>query len=169
MQQKTKKEKIKNKQETKRDGPEYFSEGQLYALKRRFEVQEYVTAQECKQLAYMVGLPRQVKVWFENRRYKNKRQQMEHARLSPKGAKDSKDGFLTNSPISTDLKTPSPSFPLALSSLQALPTPTEPTPLYTLPGSDYFRYPPLLNPGLPTLPNSIYYPHSAGPCRPSLT
>ena len=150
-----------------------FSHAQVYELERRFAVQKYLTAHEREQLASMLRLTEtQVKIWFQNRRYKSKRQQMEHARLSPKGTKDSKDGVLTNSPISTDLKTPSPSFPIAsipvaLSSPQALPTPTQ-TPLYTLPGSDYFRYPPLMKPGLPTLPNSIYYPHSAGPL-PSFT
>ena len=146
-----------------------FSHAQVYELERRFAVQKYLTAHEREQLASMLHLTEtQVKIWFQNRRYKSKRQQMEHARLSPKGTKDSKDGVLANSPIPSDMKTPSPSFPIAsipvaLSSPQALPTPGVQTPLYTLPGSaDYFRYPQLMKPSLPTLPNSIYYPHSAG-------
>jgi len=166
-----KKQNKKNKQTRKKRRPRTFSDEQVHALKRMYEVQKYMTAHECEQLATIVGLTTtQVRVWFENRQYKSKKQQMEHARLSPKGTKDSKDGVLTNSSIFTDLKTPSPSFlnasiQLALSYPWALPTPTAQTPLYTLPGSDYFRYPPLVKPGLPTLPNSI----QQDLCHPSLT
>jgi len=137
---------------------------QVDELERRFAVQQYLKGQERNQLPSTIGLTKShVKILFCNKRCKSKRQQTEHARLSP-------NGVLTNSPIFTDLKTPSPSFPIAsipvaLSSPQALPTPTPQTPLYTLPGSDYFRYPPLVKPGLPTLPNSI----QQDLCHPSLT
>lgn len=143
-----------------------FSHAQVYELERRFAVQKYLTAHEREQLASMLHLTEtQVKIWFQNRRYKSKRQQLEQARLSPKGGKDSKEnGMLANSP---DLKASSPSFPLAaiqtigLGSPQAVPS--SQTHLYSLPGTEYFRYPTLMKPGFPTLPNSIYYPHSAGP------
>ena len=155
-----------------------FSHAQVYELERRFAVQKYLTAHEREQLASMLHLTEtQVKIWFQNRRYKSKRQQIEQSRLSPKGcSKDGKD-LLTR-----DIKTPSPNFPIAtippfgVTTLSSpIPTPTsQPPPLYTtLPtGADYFRYPPaaaaLMRPGFP-LPGSIYYHHSAAGPVPSIT
>ena len=144
-----------------------FSHAQVYELERRFAVQKYLTAHEREQLAGMLHLTEtQVKIWFQNRRYKSKRQQLENARMSPKSCKDVKDSLHGG-----ELKTPSPNFPIAsiplgvgLSSPQALPVSTSQPPIYTFQGSDYFRYPrtTLMGPSLPRLPNSIYYPHSAG-------
>lgn len=160
-----------------------FSHAQVYELERRFAVQKYLTAHEREQLASMLHLTEtQVKIWFQNRRYKSKRQQIEQSRLSPKSCgKDSKDL------LARDInKTPSPNFPIAtippfgVTSLSSpLTTPTnQPPPLYTtLPtGADYFRYPPaaaaaaaLMRPAGFPLPSSIYYhPTTAGPV-PSLT
>lgn len=162
-----------------------FSHAQVYELERRFAVQKYLTAHEREQLASMLHLTEtQVKIWFQNRRYKSKRQQIEQSRLSPKTCnKDAKDH------LTRDIKTPSPNFPIAaippfgVTSLSSpLTTPTsQPPPLYTtLPTAapaDYFRYPPaaaaaaaLMRPaGFPALPGSIYYHHSAVGPVPSLT
>ena len=147
-----------------------FSHAQVYELERRFAVQKYLTAHEREQLASMLHLTEtQVKIWFQNRRYKSKRQQLEQTRLSPKTCKDSKDGGLSSVP--PELKTPSPSFPIAsipavaLSSPQPIPGSQPPIYTCTLPGSDYFKYPSLMKPSFPTLPNSIYYPRSAGPLQ----
>ncbi|NP_001295556.1 homeobox protein bagpipe-like [Amphimedon queenslandica] len=64
-----------------------FSHAQIYELERRYALQKYLTAHEREQLANMLRLTEtQVKIWFQNRRYKNKRQQLENARLSPKSA-----------------------------------------------------------------------------------
>ena len=142
-----------------------FSHAQVYELERRFTVQKYLTAHEREQLASMLHLTEtQVKIWFQNRRYKSKRQQLEQSRLSPKGCKDSKEmnGLLSNSPLSGDLKTPSPSFPIAsIPAIGCSPQTSQP-PMYSLTGPEYFRYPSLMKPAFPTLSNSLYYPHSAG-------
>ena len=69
-----------------------FSHTQVYELERRFQVQKYLTAHEHKQLATMLHLTAtQVMVWFQNRRYKNKKHQRKLARLSRKSCKDLKD------------------------------------------------------------------------------
>lgn len=128
-----------------------FSHAQVYELERRFALQKYLTAHEREQLAGILQLTEtQVKIWFQNRRYKRKRQQIEQQRLSPSktGGKDA-----TKS-------SPSPGY------TPPLHTPvSQPTPMYALPaGTEYFRYPPtatLVRPsGLPTLSSSLYYPHS---------
>ncbi|XP_026754422.2 uncharacterized protein LOC113514533 [Galleria mellonella] len=51
-----------------------FSHGQVHALEIRFRAQKYLTAPEREQLAKVLNLsPTQVKIWFQNRRYKSKR------------------------------------------------------------------------------------------------
>ena len=105
----------------------------------------------------------QVRIWFQNRRYKNKKQQLQSC----------KETFPTS-----DLMTPSPGFhmgtrlPLGLTNTQPLSTatltPSQP-PLYSLTApapwpSDYLRHPTAVmnvKPTLPTppsLPKSMYYP-----------
>ena len=55
-----------------------FSQAQVYELERRFTIHKYLTAYEREQLASVLHLTeRQVKVWFQNRRYKHKRQQLQ--------------------------------------------------------------------------------------------
>ena len=55
-----------------------FTPGQLLALEKEFEVNHYVVGQERKDLAKKLDLSEtQVKVWFQNRRTKYKRQQIE--------------------------------------------------------------------------------------------
>jgi len=59
-----------------------FSHTQVYELEKRFTVQKYLTAHEREYLAKVLNLTEtQVKIWFQNRRYKCKRQQAEQARL----------------------------------------------------------------------------------------
>ncbi|XP_032523399.2 homeobox protein Nkx-2.3-like [Danaus plexippus] len=51
-----------------------FSQTQVHALEVRFIAQKYLTAPEREQLAKTLNLsPTQVKIWFQNRRYKSKR------------------------------------------------------------------------------------------------
>ncbi|OTF81756.1 retinal homeobox protein Rx2-like protein, partial [Euroglyphus maynei] len=55
-----------------------FSPGQLLKLEQAFEKNHYVVGNERKQLANHLGLSEtQVKVWFQNRRTKHKRQKQE--------------------------------------------------------------------------------------------
>ncbi|XP_039249023.2 uncharacterized protein LOC120326748 [Styela clava] len=51
-----------------------FSQAQVFELERRFKQQKYLSAPEREHLAQMIRLtPTQVKIWFQNHRYKNKR------------------------------------------------------------------------------------------------
>ncbi|XP_059481077.1 homeobox protein vnd-like [Neocloeon triangulifer] len=55
-----------------------FSKAQTYELERRFRQQRYLSAPEREHLASIIRLtPTQVKIWFQNHRYKTKRAQME--------------------------------------------------------------------------------------------
>lgn len=56
-----------------------FSKAQTFALERRFRQQRYLSAPEREHLAGLIRLtPNQVKIWFQNHRYKMKRAQGEH-------------------------------------------------------------------------------------------
>lgn len=51
-----------------------FSKTQTFELERRFRQQRYLSAPEREHLASIIGLtPTQVKIWFQNHRYKTKR------------------------------------------------------------------------------------------------
>ncbi|XP_053685589.1 homeobox protein vnd-like [Sabethes cyaneus] len=55
-----------------------FSKSQTYELERRFKQTRYLSAPEREHLASMIHLsPTQVKIWFQNHRYKTKRAQTE--------------------------------------------------------------------------------------------
>lgn len=55
-----------------------FSKQQTFELERRFKQQRYLSAPEREHLASLIRLtPTQVKIWFQNHRYKTKRAQSE--------------------------------------------------------------------------------------------
>ncbi|KAL1138518.1 hypothetical protein AAG570_008581 [Ranatra chinensis] len=55
-----------------------FSKNQTFELERRFRQQKYLSAPEREHLASIINLtPTQVKIWFQNHRYKTKRAQQE--------------------------------------------------------------------------------------------
>lgn len=66
------------KQRQRRKPRVLFSQAQVYELERRFKQQRYLSAPEREQLATMLKLSStQVKIWFQNRRYKCKRQRQD--------------------------------------------------------------------------------------------
>ena len=59
-----------------------FSKSQTFELERRFRQQRYLSAPEREHLASMINLsPTQVKIWFQNHRYKTKR--ADHEKQTP--------------------------------------------------------------------------------------
>ncbi|XP_005089197.1 homeobox protein Nkx-2.1 [Aplysia californica] len=69
-----------------------FSQGQVYELEKRFKIQKYLSAPEREQMAMSIGLtPTQVKIWFQNHRYKHKRQQKDREKMES-SQKDSSNG-----------------------------------------------------------------------------
>ncbi|KAF6735822.1 Homeobox protein Nkx-2.4 [Oryzias melastigma] len=61
-----------------------FSQAQVYELERRFKQQKYLSAPEREHLAGLIHLtPNQVKIWFQNHRYKLKRQAKDKAAQQP--------------------------------------------------------------------------------------
>ncbi|XP_049943279.1 homeobox protein Nkx-2.2-like, partial [Schistocerca serialis cubense] len=65
-------------QQKKRKRRVLFSKAQTYELERRFRQQRYLSAPEREHLASIIRLtPTQVKIWFQNHRYKTKRAQQE--------------------------------------------------------------------------------------------
>lgn len=68
------------RQKTKRKPRVLFSQAQVYELERRFKQQRYLSAPERDQLANGLKMtPQQVKIWFQNRRYKLKKQTQDKA------------------------------------------------------------------------------------------
>jgi Homeodomain len=66
-----------------------FSKSQTFELERRFRQQRYLSAPEREHLANMIGLsPTQVKIWFQNHRYKTKR--ANHEKQSPNAYQSSR-------------------------------------------------------------------------------
>lgn len=60
--------------EKKRKRRVLFTKSQTFELERRFRQQRYLSAAEREHLAQIIGLsPTQVKIWFQNHRYKTKR------------------------------------------------------------------------------------------------
>ncbi|XP_066955787.1 homeobox protein Nkx-2.4-like [Macrobrachium rosenbergii] len=67
-----------HKPKTKRKPRVLFSQAQVYELERRFKQQRYLSAPEREHLAGLLKLTStQVKIWFQNRRYKCKRQRQD--------------------------------------------------------------------------------------------
>jgi len=74
-----------------------FSQQQVYELERRFKQQKYLSAPEREHLAQVINLtPTQVKIWFQNHRYKCKRAQKD----KEKGGND--DATSEQSPVPSD-------------------------------------------------------------------
>ncbi|XP_058803793.1 homeobox protein Nkx-2.5-like [Phymastichus coffea] len=72
---------------TKRKPRVLFSQTQVYELEQRFKQQRYLSAPERELLAQALKLSStQVKIWFQNRRYKSKRARIEDAEKLQKGA-----------------------------------------------------------------------------------
>lgn len=89
--------------EKKRKRRVLFTKSQTFELERRFRQQRYLSAPEREHLATLIGLtPTQVKIWFQNHRYKTKRATNEK---SP-----SHSSFPQSTPsTSSDVRLPSPS------------------------------------------------------------
>ncbi|GAB6022546.1 hypothetical protein CHUAL_006652 [Chamberlinius hualienensis] len=76
--QRTTSQSQQQQQRTKRKPRILFSQAQVYELERRFKQQRYLSAPEREHLAQMLKLSStQVKIWFQNRRYKCKRQRQD--------------------------------------------------------------------------------------------
>uniref|UniRef100_A0A8C4UDJ7 Homeobox domain-containing protein n=1 Tax=Falco tinnunculus TaxID=100819 RepID=A0A8C4UDJ7_FALTI len=66
------------KQRQRRKPRVLFSQAQVFELERRFKQQKYLSAPEREHLASVLKLTStQVKIWFQNRRYKCKRQKQD--------------------------------------------------------------------------------------------
>ncbi|XP_016360620.1 homeobox protein zampogna-like [Sinocyclocheilus anshuiensis] len=66
-----------NPKSSKKRSRAAFSHAQVYELERRFNLQRYLSGPERADLAGVLKLTEtQVKIWFQNRRYKTKRRQM---------------------------------------------------------------------------------------------
>ncbi|XP_015585568.1 homeobox protein Nkx-2.5-like [Cephus cinctus] len=77
---KTELRKSQSGKRTKRKPRVLFSQAQVYELEQRFKQQRYLSAPEREMLAQTLKLTStQVKIWFQNRRYKNKRARIEDA------------------------------------------------------------------------------------------
>lgn len=71
-----------NASDKKRKRRVLFTKSQTFELERRFRQQRYLSAPEREHLANMINLsPTQVKIWFQNHRYKTKR--ANHEKQSP--------------------------------------------------------------------------------------
>uniref|UniRef100_A0A1I8AUB8 Homeobox domain-containing protein n=1 Tax=Steinernema glaseri TaxID=37863 RepID=A0A1I8AUB8_9BILA len=76
-----------------------FSQAQVAALEHRFKQQKYLTATERDQLAAAIGLSAtQVKIWFQNHRYKCKRQEKEKKMDGVISADESRSPDMSRSP-----------------------------------------------------------------------
>ncbi|XP_026053474.1 homeobox protein Nkx-2.5-like [Carassius auratus] len=70
----------KPKQRLRRKPRVLFSQTQVFELERRFKQQRYLSAPERDHLAHVLKLTStQVKIWFQNRRYKCKRQRQDRS------------------------------------------------------------------------------------------
>lgn len=70
-------DKLQSRPSTKKRFRAAFSHAQVHELERRFNTQRYLSGPERADLAGALKLTEtQVKIWFQNRRYKTKRRQM---------------------------------------------------------------------------------------------
>uniref|UniRef100_A0A915E9N6 Homeobox domain-containing protein n=1 Tax=Ditylenchus dipsaci TaxID=166011 RepID=A0A915E9N6_9BILA len=69
-----------------------FTQQQVVELERQFQVKKYLSAQERESLAQNIGLkPTQVKIWFQNHRYKMKRMEREQKMMDGNGSSGAHD------------------------------------------------------------------------------
>ena len=82
---------------------------QVYELERRYRKQQYLSGPEREYLAQAIQLtPTQVKIWFQNHRYKCKRQQKEKQMLESPYGVTSTETLTSNDPASSSLSSPPP-------------------------------------------------------------
>jgi hypothetical protein len=66
--------------QSKRKRRVLFTQAQVFELEKRFKMQKYLSAQEREHLANGLNLtPTQIKIWFQNHRYKTKKSIKEKA------------------------------------------------------------------------------------------
>lgn len=83
-----------NRQRARRKPRVLFTQAQVYELERRFKQQKYLSAPEREEMAKLLKLTStQVKIWFQNRRYKSKRQKFD------KGMENEKSKMPINSTV----------------------------------------------------------------------
>merc|ERR1719499_1823034 len=74
-----------------------FTQAQVYELERRFKQQKYLSAPEREALAQGINLtPTQVKIWFQNHRYKCKRASKERQSAASAQQDNDKSGMDRN-------------------------------------------------------------------------
>uniref|UniRef100_A0A8C6XT76 NK2 homeobox 4 n=1 Tax=Naja naja TaxID=35670 RepID=A0A8C6XT76_NAJNA len=84
-----------------------FSQAQVYELERRFKQQKYLSAPEREHLASLIHLtPTQVKIWFQNHRYKMKRQAKDKAAQQLQQQQPPEGPSLSQPPASTQAASP---------------------------------------------------------------
>ncbi|XP_026528320.1 homeobox protein Nkx-2.4 [Notechis scutatus] len=84
-----------------------FSQAQVYELERRFKQQKYLSAPEREHLASLIHLtPTQVKIWFQNHRYKMKRQAKDKAAQQLQQQQPPEGPSLCQPPASTQAASP---------------------------------------------------------------
>ena len=82
-----------------------FSQAQIYELERRFRQQKYLSAPEREHLAGFIGLtPTQVKIWFQNHRYKTKKSRKEARQ--PSSTSTSTCGSTSSNGITSSVSSP---------------------------------------------------------------
>ncbi|PAV78344.1 hypothetical protein WR25_24775 [Diploscapter pachys] len=75
-----------------------FTKAQTYELERRFRTQRYLSAPEREQLAMQIRLtPTQVKIWYQNHRYKTKKSNSEKGSLNSNLLSSMPNAFSTTS------------------------------------------------------------------------
>lgn len=89
-----------------------FSHSQVFELERRFNQQKYLSGPERADLAHALKLTEtQVKIWFQNRRYKTKRKQLQLAENITNAKRVSVKVLVRNDKIYPDTRTTIPHVP----------------------------------------------------------
>ncbi|KAL8621311.1 hypothetical protein ACOMHN_008135 [Nucella lapillus] len=160
------------KQREKRKARVLFTQAQVYELERRFKQQRYLSAPERDHMATMLQLTStQVKIWFQNRRYKCKRQRQDkHLEMGTVPARRVpvplliKDGLsCLAQPLTPSSTTPYPPAPYNVSAFSGYPPSPHASPypemVCTRPGGGKRGGPGVQQGGYPGQPQSL---HQAG-------